>query len=73
MLCLVVLDGLITNAKNSLAYMELFIALAQIFRRFSLELYETDISDVELAHDLFIPSPRLNSKGVRVRVIGARS
>jgi hypothetical protein len=53
--------------------MELYILLAQIFRRFKLELYETDISDVELAHDFFLPSPRLDSKGVRVRVVGLES
>lgn len=50
--------------------MELDIVLAQLFRRFSLELYETDESNVELAHDFFMPSPRLDSKGVRVRVTG---
>ena len=53
--------------------MELYIVLAQIFRRLSLELYETDASDVELAHDFFLPSPKLDSKGVRVRVVGTQS
>lgn len=43
--------------------------LAHIFRRFSLELYETDASDVEVVHDFFIPSARLDSKGVRVKVV----
>lgn len=52
----------------SLAYMELFIALGVIFRRFSFKLYETDSSDVELAHDFFLPSPKLDSKGIRVKV-----
>lgn len=47
--------------------------LATIFRRFSLELYETDISDVRLAHDFFLPSPKLDSKGVRVRVVGVET
>lgn len=53
----------------SLAYMELYIALATVFRRFSLELYETDVSDVDLAHDFFLPSAKLDSKGIRVRVL----
>lgn len=52
----------------NLAYVEMFLAFAMIFRRFGLELYETDISDVELKHDLFIPFAKLDSKGVRVRV-----
>ncbi|KAI7369975.1 hypothetical protein KC336_g20954, partial [Hortaea werneckii] len=57
----------------NLAYMELYIVLAQVFRRLVLELHETDESDVELAHDFFLPSPRLDSKGVRVRVVGTQS
>ena len=55
--------------SKSLAYAELNIALAMVFRRFSLELHETDISDVELAHDMFLPSPKLDSKGVRVKLL----
>ena len=47
--------------------------LAHIFRRLILELHNTDESDVELAHDFFLPSPRLDSKGVRLRVVGTRS
>jgi cytochrome P450 len=54
----------------SLAYMELYVALATFFRRFRAELYETDISDIELKHDFFLPSPRLDSKGVRIKVVG---
>ncbi|KAI7289252.1 hypothetical protein KC352_g3855, partial [Hortaea werneckii] len=57
----------------NLAYMELYIVLAQIFRRSVLELHSTDKSDVELAHDFFLPSPKLDSKGVRARVVGTRS
>lgn len=56
---------------SSLAYLELYVALAHLFRRFELELYETDASDVELAHDFFLPSPKLDSKGVRVKVVKA--
>ena len=44
------------------------MTLAAIFRNFEFELYRTDASDVELAHDFFLPSPRLDSKGVRVKV-----
>lgn len=45
------------------------MALAGVFRNFNFELYETDSSDVELAHDFFLPSPKLDSKGVRVKVL----
>jgi hypothetical protein len=47
--------------------MELYIALGSLFRRFSLELFETDRSDIEVAHDFFLPSPRMDSLGVRVK------
>lgn len=52
----------------SLAYAELQMGLAAIFRRFTFELYETDVTDVALAHDFFLPCPKLDSKGVRVKV-----
>lgn len=44
------------------------MVLAAIFRRFTFELYATDVSDVKMVHDFFIPSPKLDSKGVRVRI-----
>lgn len=37
-------------------------------RKFELELFETDESDVRQAHDFLIPLPKLDTKGVRVRV-----
>jgi cytochrome P450 len=52
----------------NLAYMELFKAVAVLFRKFKMELYETDETDVLLKHDFFLPSPRLDSKGVRVKI-----
>jgi len=42
--------------------------LGTLFRRFEFELYETDASDVKLAHDFFMPSPKLDSHGVRMTV-----
>ena len=51
--------------------MEAYIALASVMRRFTLQLYGTDASDIEVAHDFFLPSPKLDSKGVRVKVIKA--
>jgi hypothetical protein len=62
---------LLADSNNSsLAHAEIYMVLAAVFRRFSFELYETDVSDVRMAHDFFIPSPKLDSKGVRVKVIG---
>ncbi|KAF6224986.1 hypothetical protein HO133_010181 [Letharia lupina] len=54
----------------NLAYCELYLTLAAIFapNRFRFELYETDVTDVEIAHDFFNPCYRANSKGMRVVV-----
>lgn len=57
----------------NLAWMELFLLVGRLFREFELELYETDVSDVLLCHDFFLPSPKLDSKGIRVRVVGIES
>lgn len=53
---------------GSLAYAELFLTLAGVFRRFDLDLYETTISDVKIARDAFVPAPKVGSRGVRVMV-----
>lgn len=45
------------------------MTLAAVFRNFAFELYETDTSDIALAHDFFLYSPKLDSKGVRVKVL----
>lgn len=55
----------------NLAKVEMYLTLAVLFRRFNFELYDTDRSDVDMAHDFFIPYARTDSKGVRVRVSGA--
>ena len=39
-----------------------------IFSRFTFEVFETDISDVEMAHGYLVPYPKWDSKGVRVKV-----
>jgi len=52
----------------NLAYAELYLPLATVFREFDLELYETTREDVDIVHDFFDGSPRLDSKGVRVLV-----
>ena len=62
----------------NLAYAELYLSLAVIFRRFgsrdvpgangNLVLYDTDESDVKFAQDKFVPYPKKGSKGVRVKI-----
>ncbi|OKL64358.1 hypothetical protein UA08_00972 [Talaromyces atroroseus] len=52
----------------NLAWCELYLVFASVFHYFDFELYETDLTDVELSHDFFLPFPKLDSKGVRVRV-----
>jgi cytochrome P450 len=56
----------------NLAYSELYICLSTVLSRYGSDgpakmvLYETDETDVELQHDLFVPYPKLTSKGIRV-------
>jgi cytochrome P450 len=52
----------------SLAWAEMNLVMGTIFRRYKFELYETDVSDVELKHDFFVPRVKLDSKGVRLIV-----
>lgn len=52
----------------NLAYAELYVAIATVFRQYNLELYHTTREDVEVAHDFFNPSPRLDSLGLRITV-----
>lgn len=57
----------------SLAYAELYLTVAHVFRRFELELFETDVDDVRLVRDRFFAAPRYGSKGVRAVVRGELS
>lgn len=51
-----------------LAYAELYITLATIFRRFRFELYETTRRDVDPKIDYFVPKPEHGGLGVRLLV-----
>ena len=53
--------------SNSLAYCELHLVVAALFRPGGpdFDLYETDEDDVKPVHDVIVPLPRLGSKGVR--------
>ncbi|KAF3388205.1 Trichodiene oxygenase [Talaromyces pinophilus] len=52
----------------NLAQAELYLAIATVFGRFDFDLYETDLSDVQMKHAYLIPYPKWDTKGVRVRV-----
>ena len=52
----------------SLATAEMHMALAKLFRCYDFELFETERSDVDIAHDLFLQDVKQGSKGVRVMV-----
>lgn len=56
---------------DSLALAGLYLVLAVLFRPegLSMELYQTDESDVKRACDFLIALPRVGTKGARVLVI----
>ena len=51
-----------------LAWAELYIGLANVFRRVELELFETGPEAVTMAREYMVPLPAASSKGVRVLV-----
>ncbi|OTA70497.1 cytochrome P450 [Hypoxylon sp. EC38] len=51
-----------------LAYAEIYIGLAMLFRRHELTLFETSRRDAELAMDMVTAQPWRGSKGIRVLV-----
>lgn len=54
--------------RNSLAFAELYMAVATVFRTFDMKLHETTVDDVRLHSDMMLPHPRSGSKGVRVTI-----
>jgi cytochrome P450 len=53
----------------NMAYAELYLGIASLFRRFELDLFETYPADVVSAQDTVSPQPYSGSKGVRVMVL----
>lgn len=62
--------GMRQRVGINLAYAELYFTVAGMFAPggFRFELFETDSSDVKIAHDWFNPFPRQDSKGIRLLV-----
>jgi hypothetical protein len=57
----------------SLAYAEIYIALATVFGRFAFEPFETTKEDVEMVHITQVPYAKRSSKGVRMLVSDVQS
>ncbi|KAK4141804.1 cytochrome P450 [Dichotomopilus funicola] len=57
-------------AGRELAYADLYIGLANFFRRFECELFETGREEVEVVRDCFVARPAVGAKGVRAKVLG---
>ncbi|KAF6817883.1 cytochrome p450 [Colletotrichum plurivorum] len=53
----------------SLAYAELYLAVATLVRRFDWEMSETGLNDVVCKHDFFVAVADLDSKGVRAKIL----
>lgn len=53
----------------NLAHAELFLAIVAV-ARYDMQLFKTDISDVEFQHDYHVAYPKLDSNGVRAVVTG---
>jgi cytochrome P450 len=51
---------------------EIHIILATIFRRFDLQLVETQLEDIQFDRDLMVPVPRKGHRNVKVVVKGTR-
>jgi hypothetical protein len=59
---------LLTESR-SLAYAELFLTTAAIFRRYDMELFDTTIDDIKVKHDFFAAAPAQPARGIKVRIV----
>jgi hypothetical protein len=51
-----------------LAHAQLYVVLANVFRRVEMEIYETGWRDVGFVRDMFVPMPASDGTGLRVVV-----
>ncbi|KAI9734110.1 MAG: hypothetical protein M1835_003401, partial [Candelina submexicana] len=54
---------------QNLAYAEIYLTLAALFRRFEFELFETTRHDIDILRDCFNTAAALDSNGLRVKVV----
>ncbi|THC99244.1 hypothetical protein EYZ11_001243 [Aspergillus tanneri] len=52
----------------NLAYAEMYISMANVYRSFEFELFDTDRDAVDCYRDMFLPHAKPGTRGVRVRV-----
>ncbi|KAB8071863.1 cytochrome P450 [Aspergillus leporis] len=52
----------------NLAQAEMYLTMANVFRNFEFELFETDRSSVDCYRDMFLPHVKPGSQGVRVKI-----
>ncbi len=58
----------------SLAYAELYLALAMIIRRFDFQLHDTHYDrDIKVVRDCFLGEAKPGSQGVKVKVTAVHS
>ena len=53
---------------KDLAMVELYLALANMFSRFDMKLFETSERDIKMEHDFFAPFGPSDSKGLQVTI-----
>lgn len=53
---------------QNLGQAELYMTLAAVLKNFDLELFRTDVTDVEIERDWYVMQPKRDSQGVRVMV-----
>jgi cytochrome P450 len=53
----------------SLAYAELRVAVATIFRNFELELFDTSLKDIQITRDQFLGCPAADANNPKVRIV----
>lgn len=51
-----------------LAWAEVYLVLGCLLTRYRFDFCDTVVTDIKMEHDFFDPVPRLDSKGLRVRV-----
>ena len=52
----------------NLAYAEMYIAMANVYRNFEFELFQTDRTAVDCFKEMFVPHPKPGTLGVRAKV-----
>jgi cytochrome P450 len=52
----------------NLAWAEMYLMLSTMFRRYEMELYETDVDSVKIYAEYFLPAVKPGKEGIKVLV-----